>query len=195
MTTATPTATRSPMRAALGIMLVVLAVGAVTFGLMREARKSRLAEGPVPTTVVSQPSSISAPPTPAPADPSATSPAGLSTDTAASAGPPITMVYYFHGDTRCPTCLSIEKQASETVQSKFEAEIAAGRLRFFSVNYDTPEHRHFRDDYGLSFGSVVVVKGARFENLSDVWTFVHDDRPKFDAYVVEHVAQFLKADP
>ncbi|MFN7021698.1 MAG: nitrophenyl compound nitroreductase subunit ArsF family protein [Phycisphaerales bacterium] len=184
MTTATSTAARSPMKAALGITLAVLAVGAVAFGLMRESQKSRRAEDSRLAIAQTQPTTV------ATSSPMATAPLPAAPIEAA-----VTTVYYFHGDTRCPTCLSIEKQASETVQSQFEAEIAAGRLRFLSVNYDTPEHRHFREDYQLSFGSVVVATGTRFENLSDVWSLVHDERPKFDANVVEHVAAFLKDTP
>jgi hypothetical protein len=96
---------------------------------------------------------------------------------------------------RCGTCRSIETQTRDTVQSVFSEDIAAGRLRFLAVNYDTPENQHFRDDFDLSFGSVIVSRGARFENLSDVWTLVDEQRSEFDAYLVDHVAKFSKAAP
>ncbi|MFN7021566.1 MAG: nitrophenyl compound nitroreductase subunit ArsF family protein [Phycisphaerales bacterium] len=164
------------MRSALGVLLVLLAVGAVTYGLIREATRSRLADESRSTAGSVRPAS-------APADP------------AAPGDPSVTTVYYFHGDTRCDTCIAIETQASETVGSRFAQDIAAGRVQFRAVNLDTPENRHFRDDFDLSFGSVIVARGSRFENLGDVWTLVHDERPKFEAYIVDSVTRFMKASP
>ncbi len=107
----------------------------------------------------------------------------------------VATVYYFHGETRCETCLTIERQTAELVRGRFASEIASGRLQFQAVNYDTPENRRFRDTYDLSFGSVVVTDGTRWENLSDVWKLVHDDRTGFDAYLTEHIMPFVGATP
>lgn len=180
-------APRASARSVFGVLLIVLAVGAVAYGLIREATRSRLAEGgqrPAvqsdPASGLQQPATLSQPGQP---------------DSPQSVESTVTTVYYFHGDTRCDTCLAIEAQAGEAVQSKFAQDISSGRLRFLSVNFDEPEHRHFREDFDLSFGSVVVSRDTRFENLAEVWTLIHEERSEFDAYVAERVAEFMKVAP
>lgn len=176
MTTETTPAPRPRAKRLVGMVLAILAVGAVAYGLVREAARSRLVDESRATSAEVQPTSA---------------PGGSSAPAAAL----VTTVYYFHGETRCDTCRSIEQQTTEIVRTTFAEEIAAGSLRFLAVNYDAPEHRHFRDDFDLSFGSVVVSRGTRYENLSDVWTLVDEEPRQFDAYVVEHVAAFMKAAP
>lgn len=175
MNTAVTPAPRSRAKLAAGVTLAVVAIGAVAFGLVRELAKSRLSDQSRASPAKVQPVAAE----------------GLTTPAAAL----VTTVYYFHGENRCETCLLIEKQASEIVQTAFAGEIAEGRLRFLAVDYDKAEHRHFRDDFKLAFGSVVVSRGARYENLSDVWTLVHEERSQFDAYVVDRVSRFVKATP
>ena len=46
------------------------------------------------------------------------------------------VVYYFHGNTRCPTCRSIESQAHEVVQSDFAAELKSGAVSWKMLNYE-----------------------------------------------------------
>ncbi|CAG0988092.1 hypothetical protein PHYC_02136 [Phycisphaerales bacterium] len=150
-------------KAVVGLLLVVVALAALAYGGLREARRAARAGAP------------------------ALAPLAQRSEVAT--------VYYFHGDTRCETCLTIERQAAELVRSFFAAQIAAGRLRYLAVNYDTPENRHFREEYDLAFGSVVVTDGARWENLGDVWTLVHDDRAGFDAYLTEHILPFVDPAP
>lgn len=104
-------------------------------------------------------------------------------------------VYYFHSDTRCRTCLAIESKTERIVRERFANELAAGTLRYEAVNYDAPDDRHFRDDYDLSFGTVVVqgIGGNRpWENLSDVWSLVHEDSEEFEAYLAEHITPMLE---
>ncbi len=105
--------------------------------------------------------------------------------------PHVVTVYYFHGDTRCETCLAIEAATERVVRERFAEELDAGTLQYKAVNFDAPADRHFRDDYDLAFGSVVVqgVGDTRpWERLSDVWSLVHDDPSKLEAYLIEHIA-------
>ncbi len=176
---------RSSRRSVAGAVLVVLAAGAAVYGLVREAGRGRLAEESRPVAA----GEVAAAP---PGGGGVSEPVAGATDSSARL---VTTVYYFHGDTRCVTCREIESQANEAVRSGFPEDIEAGRLRLRAVNYDVPENRHYRDDFQLSFSSVVVSRGTRYENLSDVWTLVHDERPKFDAYVVDRVSAFMKAAP
>lgn len=109
--------------------------------------------------------------------------------------PQAVTVYYFHGETRCPTCLKIEAATERVVSEWFPDQLDAGTLRYEAVNYDVPSDRHFRNDYNLAFGSVVVqgVGEARpWENLAEVWSLIHDDPAVFEAYLVEHITIMLE---
>jgi hypothetical protein len=146
-------------RAALGILLVAGAGGAVVVGVARENAPSS--------------SSGTAASDPAPAE--------------------VVTVYYFHGERRCRTCLAIESATERVVRGRFADELAAGSLRYEAIDFDEPAHRHFKEDYDLAFGTVVVqgFGGARtWRNLTEVWTLV-DDPAKFEAYLVENIQPML----
>ena len=38
------------------------------------------------------------------------------------------VVYYFHGNVRCPTCRAIESQSHETVESEFDSQLESGKV-------------------------------------------------------------------
>ena len=105
------------------------------------------------------------------------------------------IVYYFHGDYRCPTCLKLEKLSREAVEENFKKELSSGLLKYMSVNVDRPENRHFVDDFGLFTKSLVVVekdggKVKRYKNLQKIWVFVRDEAA-FKNYVKEEVKGFI----
>lgn len=107
------------------------------------------------------------------------------------------IAYYFHGTVRCETCLRIEKQAQELMNSRFAAEVASERLVFKPVNYDEPENAHYLKDYKLPCPSLVLVrqeegKDQDWKLLGQTWEFVQIP-PKLDQYIEEETAKFLEA--
>jgi hypothetical protein len=89
------------------------------------------------------------------------------------------VAYYLHGTFRCPTCLSIERQSKETIETEFADLIAAGTVVFQSLNYDEPENAHFIGDYEIGAPSLVLSlrnggKEVAWKNLSEVWNHAHD---------------------
>ncbi len=106
------------------------------------------------------------------------------------------VVYYFHGNYRCPTCTRIEKLSREAVESSYAGELKSGALAFQSVNVERPDTEHFVQDYGLYTKALVLSlvkdgKEVRYKNLDKVWEYVRD-RDRFHAYVQGEVAQFLE---
>ena len=106
------------------------------------------------------------------------------------------IVYYFHGDYRCPTCLKLEKLSREAVEENFKKELSSGLLKYMSVNVDMPENRHFVDDFGLFTKSLVVVeedggKVKRYKNLQKIWVLVRDEAA-FKNYVKDEVKGFIR---
>lgn len=105
------------------------------------------------------------------------------------------LVYYFHGDVRCPTCIKIEALSTKAIESGFAGEIADGRLVWQAVNVDQPENAHFVDDYELYTKSLIVVKKhngdqTEWKNLPQIWELVNDDAA-FIKYVDDEVKAYV----
>jgi hypothetical protein len=106
------------------------------------------------------------------------------------------VAYYFHRTLRCPTCLAIEQQARDAVETGYFEELEAGKLEWHAVNIEEPGNEHFESDFELSTSSLVLVemKGdevVRWKNLEDVWELVHDE-PAFQKYVWTELTTFLE---
>jgi hypothetical protein len=105
------------------------------------------------------------------------------------------VAYYFHGNTRCVTCRTIESYAKEAIESGFPDALKKGQLEFKVVNIDEPENEHFVQDYQLSASSFVLARFERgkqrdWKNLQLVWELVrHHDA--FTIYVQEEAKSFL----
>jgi hypothetical protein len=107
----------------------------------------------------------------------------------------IVIVYYFHGDKRCRTCLSIEAYTKESIESSFPEQLESGELELRIVNVDEPENEHFIHDYGLTTKSVILADyrgGAqeRWKNLGMIWEYVRD-KETFIGYVRRETEEFL----
>lgn len=107
------------------------------------------------------------------------------------------LVYYFHGDVRCPTCRSIEKYAQEAVQSQYPSQLASGELLWQVINYEKPENEHFIKEFELVSPTVVLIRRENgtqkdWRNLARVWELV-GDQAAFTGYVQEEVSQMLAA--
>ena len=105
------------------------------------------------------------------------------------------VVYYFHGDTRCPTCRHIEDYSHEAVQGGFAEELAPERVLWRVVNYEQPENSHFATDYEIVAPTVVLVRTADgrvadWRNLGRVWELV-GDQDAFTEYVHDEIRSML----
>ncbi|HVP13160.1 MAG TPA: nitrophenyl compound nitroreductase subunit ArsF family protein [Phycisphaerae bacterium] len=107
------------------------------------------------------------------------------------------IAYYFHRTLRCPTCLSIEKQSKETVESRFGGPLHDGTLAWRAVNIESDGNGHFEQDFQLQAQALILVelkdgKVARWKNLPKVWELV--DKPhEFQEYVRSELAQFMES--
>jgi hypothetical protein len=105
------------------------------------------------------------------------------------------VAYYFHGNTRCATCRTIESYAKEAVESGFPGALKKGQLEFKVLNVEEPQNEHFVQDYQLSASSLVLArfhKGKQrdWKNLQLVWELVRD-HDAFVIYVQEEAKSFL----
>ncbi len=51
------------------------------------------------------------------------------------------VVYYFHGNARCPTCYKLENFAKSVVETDFANAIKDGKLEWKTVNVEEPGQR------------------------------------------------------
>jgi hypothetical protein len=105
------------------------------------------------------------------------------------------VVYYFHGDTRCPTCRTIENYSHEAVQAAFADEVAKNKLLWKVVNYEQPENSHFATEYEIVSPTVVLVRTAdgqvaAWRNLMRAWELV-GDRDAFADYIQNETRSML----
>lgn len=106
------------------------------------------------------------------------------------------IVYYFHGNLRCPTCHKLEQYSKEAIEANFNNELASGKLEFCVINTDEKENQHYVNDYQLYTKSLVIslVRGGKEEkskNLTKIWEYV-GNKQKFYDYVTEEVAVYVK---
>ncbi len=129
---------------------------------------------------------------------SAASPASQKTDsattTAGATGKII--VFYFHGNARCPTCHNLENYARSEIESGFADAIKKGSLEWRTVNVEIPGNEHFNDDYKLYTKSVIVStikdgKESSWKNLDKIWQLVHEES-SYRAYIRNEVKACLE---
>ena len=105
------------------------------------------------------------------------------------------VVYYFHGNARCPSCYKLEQFAKEALEQNFANELKDGRMVFKVVNLDQSGNAHFVNDYQLYTKSVVISlvkdgKQVRYKNLERVWDLLRD-QDQYHAYVRDEIKPFL----
>jgi len=109
---------------------------------------------------------------------------GAATSSAAVAPESVTpdhvVVYYFHKNRRCRTCVGIQQAIKATIDERFGEETASGLLAFREVNIDEPANAHYVQKYDLSFSSMVVVAqggetAVKWQNCEQVWPLARDE--------------------
>ncbi|MEI7998312.1 MAG: nitrophenyl compound nitroreductase subunit ArsF family protein [Candidatus Omnitrophota bacterium] len=105
------------------------------------------------------------------------------------------VVYYFHGNARCPSCYKLEQYAKEALEQNFADELKSGKIVFKIVNIDKSVNDHFVTDYQLYTKSIVLSlvkdgKQVRYKNLDKVWDYLRDQK-LYHAYVRDEVKPFI----
>jgi hypothetical protein len=108
------------------------------------------------------------------------------------------VAYYFHGNARCKTCLTIEMYALEAIETGFPEELKANRIDFLPVNLEIAENEHFIDDFQLAARTVVLQKvidgkPGDYVNLHRVWELV-GNKEAYIEYVQEEMNKLMNGD-
>lgn len=120
-------------------------------------------------------------------------PSGPQPTTQTSKAPII--VYYFHSNTRCETCRTIET----TGETALRDAVKDGRVEWRVVNYQEPAHKHFAQDFELAYASLVLVRNTpgqplRWKKLKRVWD-LYEEPAEFTAYVKKELDLFMEETP
>jgi len=104
---------------------------------------------------------------------------------------------YFHNTFRCVTCLKIEGDAKAIVEEEFAEELAAGKLRWSTINME--ENRSYISQYDLASPSLVLIRKAGDEvvdwiTLDDTWSLIRSET-RFAPYIVDSFQAFLEGCP
>ena len=151
------------------------------------------ATAPTPATaVVTQ-----EPKTPAPL-PERAPEAAKSAKTEAPAAGKHFVAYYLHGKARCVSCTTIERLTKIALDTHFADAQKSGLMDVRILNVETPENRHYIQDYQITNQSVVLSelqdgKEVRWKNLKQVWRLLRDEKA-FDDYIRTETDAFLKGD-
>lgn len=108
------------------------------------------------------------------------------------------IVYYFHGNVRCPTCRAIESQTHQTVQNDFAGQLENRQIAWKVLNYDRPEGAELAKGFDVHMANVVLVQMSageikNWKRLDQVWALV-GDKPAFAEFVRTEIGQMLAAD-
>jgi len=106
------------------------------------------------------------------------------------------LVYYLHGNTRCPTCRAIESQAKETVETRFASQLSDGKIVWKTVNYEQDAAgKPLATQFEIQMPVVVLAKMKDgqvqdWRRLDQVWAVV-GDKPAFVQYVQGEIEAML----
>jgi len=107
------------------------------------------------------------------------------------------IVYYFHGNIRCPTCEAIEYQTHDVVENDFAEQFDNGDIVWKVLNYEEPASADLSSEFGIHMANVVLAKmegGQRktWKRLDQVWALV-GDKPAFAEFIKSEINPLLAA--
>jgi hypothetical protein len=105
------------------------------------------------------------------------------------------VVYYFHGNKRCPTCRAIEAQSFEIVHADFAAQLERGELIWETLNFDESSGKDLAKTFEVESAVVVLARMkdgqvADWKRLDEVWGLV-GDKPAFAQFIRDEVSRML----
>lgn len=67
-------------------------------------------------------------------------------------------VLYFHGKQRCATCMAIEKNARNAVNTQLASEVKSGKVVFRTIDISQEENQELAEKYQITWSSLFVVR-------------------------------------
>lgn len=111
--------------------------------------------------------------------------------------PPATVqATYFHYEYRCISCVKLERWAASAIQSGLKDSIKTGRLKWGTMDMESPQGSALADKIGLMNKNVALMemrggKMVRSKELVHTWKLLRDSSA-FANYVKSETIAFLK---
>lgn len=106
-------------------------------------------------------------------------------------------ILYFHGKQRCTTCMAIEKNAQEAVESQFADELKNGTVVFKTIDISKAENEKIAEKYMVTWSALFVSKWKdgkeTYENLTEsAFANARTAPDTFKSGVIEKIKILLK---
>lgn len=111
--------------------------------------------------------------------------------------PPTVQATYFHYEYRCASCVKLERWAAQAIQLGLKDSIRTGRLKWGTMDMQSPQGSALADKIGLMNKNVALMemrdgKMVRSKELVQTWQLLRDSAA-FSQYVKSETIAFLKA--
>jgi hypothetical protein len=89
-------------------------------------------------------------------------------------------VYYFHYTSRCPTCMAIETETKNALQTYYANDLKNGSVVFKSLNLDEEAGKQLSGRLKVVGQTLLIVKGKKQINLTnEAFLYARTDPEKF----------------
>jgi len=102
-------------------------------------------------------------------------------------------VYYFHLNTRCVTCRTVEAEARKNVEILYPDLVKTGNISFIALNLEEAAGKTIADRFSVTGQTLLVVKGDQKINLTNEGFLYAVSKPeKFKEIIKEKVDPLVK---
>lgn len=106
-------------------------------------------------------------------------------------------VLYFHGKQRCATCMAIEKNTKDVIETQFADELENGTVIFRIIDISEPENEKIADKYEVTWSSLFVSQWKdgkeTYENLTEyAFANARTSPETFKSGLTEKINELLK---
>lgn len=80
------------------------------------------------------------------------------------------IIYYFHGERRCASCIAIEDETNKTLATSFKTDHESGKISFQDINIDKEENKALAEKYQVAGSALFVIKNenGKDADISDL---------------------------
>jgi hypothetical protein len=82
------------------------------------------------------------------------------------------ILYYFHFERRCATCMAVESESEKALQELYPEKMKSGEITFLSVNLEDKSNDALAEMLKVEGQSLLMVRDGKQENLTNV-AFMH----------------------
>lgn len=101
-------------------------------------------------------------------------------------------VYYFHFTRRCNTCISVEENAKQAVESLYADKVKTGEYTFKGINLDDASSKAIAEKFGVGGQTLLVVCGDKKIDITSQGFMYAHDLDKMKEEIKKAVEEILK---